>query len=141
MLLKNAVIHEVSNLLNEIKITKIADKEIKLKLMHNYLVLRKASNTAMEDIRAIADKFRDDWGKTLYEVNALRKDGEEIDNKKYKDYLSAEKDANESIMAINTGETDVDIEPMESDAFVSAIGEDEVTLSTIGYLVDNGILT
>jgi len=141
MLLKNAVIHEVSTLLNEIKITKITDKDVKLKLMHDYLVLRKASNTAMEDIQAIADKFRDDWGDALIEVSSIRRNGEEIDTEKYKDYLSAEKDANETIGAINTGDTDVDIEPIDVDAFVSAVGEDEITLSTVGYLVDNGILS
>ena len=141
MLLKNAVIHEVSTLLNEIKITKITDKDVKLKLMHDYLVLRKASNTAMEDIQAIADKFRDDWGDALFEVSSIRRNGEEIDAEKYKDYLSAEKDANETIGAINTGNTDVDVEPIDVNAFVSAVGEDEITLSTVGYLVDNGILT
>ena len=141
MLLKNAVIHEVSSLLNEIKITKITNKEVKLALMHNYLVLRKASNTAMEDMRAIADKFRDDWGDALVTVNDLRKNGEEVDEKKYADFLVAEADANEEIMKINTGDTDVDIEPLDSEAFVASIGENDITLSVIGYLVDNGILT
>lgn len=140
MLLKNAVIHEVSNLLNEIKITKITDKDVKVKLMHDYLVLRKASNTAMEDIQAIADKFRDDWGDKLIEVSALRRNGDEVDADKYAEYLIAEKDANEAISEINYGETKVDVEPIDSEAFVSAIGEDEITLSTVGYLVDNGIL-
>lgn len=141
MLLKNAVIHEVSSLLNEIKITKITNKEVKLSLMHNYLVLRKASNTAMEDMRAIADKFRDDWGDDLVTVNDLRKNGEEVDEKKYADFLVAEADANEAIMKINTGDTDVDIEPLDSEVFVASIGENDITLSVIGYLVDNGILT
>ena len=140
MLLKNIAIHECSAILNEIKITRLQDKELKLKLVHNYLELRKASNALMEDIQAIKSKFQDDWANELREVIVLRKNSEAIDEKKYADYLAAEKDANDALSAINEGETEVDLQPMETDAFVSAMGEDDITLSSIGYLSDMGVL-
>lgn len=139
MILSNVAIHEISSLLSEIKITRIEDKEVKLSLLHNYLVLRKESNAAMEDMQAIADKFREDWTDEIAEVSTLRKNGEPVDEKKYADYLKAEKDANEAIEKINKGEKEIDIEPIDMDAFVSFVGE-EIILSAIGYLVDNGFL-
>lgn len=139
MTLSNVAIHEISSLLSEIKITRIEDKEVKLSLLHNYLVLRKESNAAMEDMQAIADKFRADWADEIAEVSTLRKNGEPVDEKKYADYLKAEKDANEAIEKINKGEKEIDIEPIDMDAFVSFVGE-EIILSAIGYLVDNGFL-
>ena len=140
MLLKNIAIHECSAILNEIKITRLQDKELKLKLVHNYLELRKASNALMEDIQAIKSKFQDDWANELREVIVLRKNSEAIDEKKYADYLAAEKDANDALSAINEGETEVDLQPMETDVFVSAMGEDDITLSSIGYLSDMEVL-
>lgn len=140
MLLKNIAIHECSAILNEIKITRLQDKELKLKLVHNYLELRKASNALMEDIQAIKSKFQEDWANELREVIVLRKNSEAIDEKKYADYLAAEKDANDALSAINEGETEVDLQPMETDAFVSAMVEDDITLSSIGYLSDMGVL-
>lgn len=140
MLLKNIAIHECSAILNEIKITRLQDRELKLKLVHNYLELRKASNALMEDIQAIKSKFQEDWANELREVIVLRKNSEAIDEKKYADYLAAEKDANDALSAINEGETEVDLQPMETDAFVSAMGEDDITLSSIGYLSDMGVL-
>ena len=140
MLLKNIAIHECSAILNEIKITRLQDKELKLKLVHNYLELRKSSNALMEDIQAIKSKFQEDWANELREVIVLRKNSEAIDEKKYADYLAAEKDANDALSAINEGNTEVDLQPMETDAFVSAMGEDDITLSSIGYLSDMGVL-
>ena len=140
MLLKHIAIHECSAILNEIKITRLQDRELKLKLVHNYLELRKASNALMEDIQAIKSKFQEDWANELREVIVLRKNSEAIDEKKYADYLAAEKDANDALSAINEGNTEVDLQPMETDAFVSAMGEDDITLSSIGYLSDMGVL-
>lgn len=141
MVLKNIAIHECSSILNEIKITRLQDKELKLKLVHNYLELRKTSNALMEDIQAIKTKFQEDWKNELLEVVALRRNSEQVDEKKYGDYLAAESDANDALMAINEGEADVDLEPIDTDVFVAAMGEDDITLSSIGYLADNGILT
>lgn len=139
MKLSNVAIHEISSLLSGIKITRIEDKDVMLPLLHNYLVFRKESNAAMEDIQAIANKFREDWAEEIAAVNSLRKSGEPVDEKKYSDYLKAEKDANEAIDKINKGEKEIDIEPIDMDAFVSSVGE-EIILSAIGYLVDNGFL-
>jgi len=140
MLLKNVSIHESSRILNGIRITKLSDKEVKLSLVHDYLALRRASNAIMEDIQAIADKFRKDWGDTLIEVKKLRAAEEEVDQERYADFLKAEADANEAILAINAGETDVDIQQVDTDAFVSCVDEDDITFLSIGYLVDTGIL-
>ena len=140
MLLKNVQIHEASKLLNSIRITKLTDKDVKLRLVHNYLELRKASNAIMEDIQAIADKFRDDWGETLIEVRKLRAEEKEVDSKKYADFLKAEEDANGAIMEMNNGEREVDIQVVDTDAFVSCVDEDDITFLSIGYLVDTGIL-
>lgn len=140
MVLKNIAIHECSTILNGIKITRLQDKELKLKLVHNYLELRKASNALMEDVHAIKTKFQEDWTSEIREIVALRSEAKEIDKEKYGKYLDAEKDANEALLSLNEGETDVNIELMGTDAFVTAMGEDDITLSSIGYLVDNGIL-
>ena len=140
MQLKNAIIHEVSSLLSGIKITRIEDKDVKIALLHMYLVLRKVSNAVMDDMRAIADKFRDDWHDDLVVVTSLRKQGEPIDKDEYKDFLKAEKDANEEIEKINRGDTEVDVEPIDADAFVSAIANEDIDLSVVGYMYDNGLL-
>lgn len=140
MILKNAIIHEISSLLSGIKITRIEDKGVKIALLHMYLVLRKVSNSVMEDMRAIADKFRDDWNDDLVAVTSLRKQGEPVDEDEYKDFLKAEKDANEEIEKINRGETEVEVEPIDADAFVSAIANDDIDLSVVGYMYDNGLL-
>lgn len=140
MVLKNVAIHECSAILNGIKITRLQDKELKLRLVHNYLELRKASNALMEDIQAIKQKFQEDWKTEIREVVALRSNAEEVDKQKYGEYLDAEKDANEALLSINEGEKELDILPIEVDAFVSAMGEDDITLSSIGYLADQGML-
>ena len=140
MQLKNAIIHEISSLLSGIKITRIEDKDVKIALLHMYLVLRKVSNTVMEDMRAIADKFRDDWHDDLVAVTSLRKQGEPVDEDGYKDFLRAEKDANEEIEKINRGDTEVEVEPIDADAFVSAIANEDIDLSVVGYMYDNGLL-
>lgn len=139
MKIRRGDIREVAAMLNDIKITRLPDKDVKLCLVHDYLELRKASQALMEDARVIATKFMEDWRSEHAEVTAARRKGERVDEQKYAAFLSAERDANEAIASLNDEETEVVIEPIGMDAFIAGL-EDDLKLSAIGYLADLGII-
>lgn len=139
MKLSNKTIQEVTEILGGIRITRVGDRGLRKKLLDNYLALNKVSVALTKDAEAVALKFNEDWSAELPEVRAKRKRGERLDDEQYGAFLSAEKDANDAILKISSGETEVQIEPVSSTAFMECI-VDDLSLSAVGYLVDNGLL-
>ena len=100
--------------------------------------MHKISNDFETDRAAIAQKFQRDWGKVMSEVDVLRKENKPIPDS-YNKYLEAEKDANQMIKELSEEDVTVEIIPVSADSFLEAV-EDDITLNTVSFLMENGIL-
>ena len=138
MKLKVVIIDSIVNVLATIKLSKITDKEVKEKLIKDYLLMRQVVKRAQEDRQEIIDKFRSDWGDTINEVEKLRKEKKPVDE--YKDFLTAEEDTVSLITKLFNVEEELSLSPVKLDDFISAVGEENITLETIAFLEDCGIL-
>ena len=138
MKLKVVIIDSIVNVLATIKLSKITDKEVKEKLIKDYLLMRQVVKRAQEDRQEIIDKFRSDWGDTINEVEKLRKEKKPVDE--YKDFLTAEADTVSLITKLFNVEEELSLSPVKLDDFISAVGEENITLETIAFLEDCGIL-
>ena len=130
MLIKRSNIKTLANILSGIKINKLSDKDVKLVLIHDYILLRKKSAEVQSSLDDIISKFREDWADEIFDVQKLRNEGSEV--KGHDDFLVAEADANSAIANL--------LEAASIEAFVSSFTEDDVTLEYIAFLAENGLL-
>lgn len=138
MLIKRSNIKTLANILSGIKINKLSDKNVKLVLIHDYILLRKKSAEIQNSLDDIVSKFREDWMDEILDVQKLRNEGKEISG--HDEFLNAEEDANGAIANLLGVEEDLDIKAASMEAFVSSFTEDDITLEYIAFLAENGLL-
>ena len=136
--MKLTIANAIAGILSGMKINKISDKEIKAVLIKDYLQLKKVLKEAEEEKQELVTKFQSDWQSDIFQVAALRKDNKPIEG--HDEYLEAENDANKEIGRIFNRDAEVELVPVELDKFVSAIGDEDLTIETVSFLQDNGIL-
>lgn len=136
--MKLAAINIVAGILSGMKINKITDKEVKAALVNDYLHLRKFVKDAEEERKELVEKFQDDWKEELPLVEAFRRENKPVEG--HKEYLEAELDANNAIAGIFDRDVEVNIKPVPMDDFVSACGNEELTLEQFAFLQDCGII-
>ena len=138
MLIKKSVIYALANILSSIKINKLVDKDTKATLIKEYLQMKKILKDLDEERDEVVLKFRTDWEDELPKVAELRKKSEPVVG--HDAFLEAEKDANDTLAALYATETEVDFTPIALDKFISAIGEEDLTLDAISFLQECGIV-
>ena len=138
MLIRRSNIKTLANILSGIKINKLLDKDVKLVLIHDYILLRKKSAEIQSSLDEIISKFREDWADEIFDVQKLRGEGNEV--KGHDDFLVAEADANSAIANLLDVEEDLDVKAASMEAFVSSFTEDDVTLEYIAFLAENGLV-
>lgn len=136
--MKLTIANAVAGILSGIKINKISDKEIKSVLIKDYIQLKKLLKEAEEERQELVTKFQSDWQSDIFQVAALRRDNKPIEG--HDEYLEAENDANKEVGEIFNRDVEVEIIPVELDKFISAIGDEDLTIETVSFLQDNGIL-
>ena len=110
------IIDTIVNILSGIKINKISDKEVKTALVKDYLLLKKA----------------------VFKVAELRSKKQPLTG--HEKFLEAEADTIKMINEAFAEEIDVEITTFDLDVFIAAVGEEALTLETIAFLQDNGVI-
>lgn len=133
---ENAI--NVTNILSGMTLNKISDKDVKNALVWNYIVLRKIARETNTDTQEVITKFQEDWKDAIAPVRAFR------DAKKpvvgYDDFLSAEKDATNTIATIMQAEVDANVKVVALDKFVNAVSNEEISFEQVAFLQDCGII-
>ena len=138
MKITNFKVGVLTSILAGIKLNKISDGETKYTLLKDYLVLRKITNEFEDAKTAIVQKFQDDYKDEIPKVIALRKENKPLDG--YEDFVSAEAEANDFIETIAQTEVEVELVPVNKKYLLEASGEDNLTLDTVAFLIENNIL-
>lgn len=128
----------IVNVLSGIRINKIADKETKTILVKNYLRLKESIQKARETRQELETKFRTDWKEEFFEVANLRREKKSLEG--HEKFLEAEADTIGMIDEVLTEDIDIEITPVELDTFIAAVGEESLTLETIAFLQENGVI-
>lgn len=136
MKLKINQINTAAGILSDIKLNRIADRDVKKALLTDYLALRKVAKGAESKKSEIIDKFQEDWKDELSAVQSFRSQGRPVIG--HLDYLEAERDANEVIKRIYDADAEIDLVPTRFDAIMDF--SEDVTLEQIAFLVEVGIL-
>lgn len=132
------IIDAIVNILSGIKINKISDKEVKTALVKDYLLLKKAVQKAKDTKTELETKFRADWGDEVFEVAELRSKKQPLTG--HEKFLEAEADTIKMINEAFAEDIDVKITTFDLDVFIAAVGEEALTLETIAFLQDNGVI-
>ena len=132
------IINALVNILSGIKLNKIADKEVKITLVKEYLQLKKLVQKAKETKQELESKFREDWQDEIFEIAKLREEEKPLAG--HEDYLEAEADTIKMINDAFLEDVEVNITPVELDTFIAAVGEESLTLETIAFLQENGVI-
>ena len=133
------IIDALVNILSGIKINKITDKDTKTILVKDYLQLKKAVQKAKETKQELESKFREDWQDEIFEIARLRKEEKSLAG--HEDYVEAEADTIKMINEAFLEDVEVEITPVELDTFIAAVGEESLTLETIAFLQENGVIS
>ena len=136
--MKLSTINAIAGLLSGMKISKIADKEVKTALVNDYLHLRKLVKEVDAERKELVEKFQSDWADEMPLVEAFRKDGKPVVG--HDAYLDAERDANKTIAEMFDKEAETSLKAVPVEDFVAACGGEELTLEQIAFLQDNGLI-
>lgn len=136
--MKLSTINALAGMLSSMKINKITDKAVKTALVNDYLHLRKFVKEADDERRELVEKFQKDWAEELPLVEAFRRENKPVEG--HQEYLEAELDANNAIAGIFDRDVEVNIKPVSMDDFVSACGNQELTLEQTAFLQDCGLI-
>ena len=132
------IIDALVNILSGIKLNKIADKEVKITLVKEYLQLKKLVQKAKETKQELETKFRTEWGDEFLTVGALRNQNVSLEG--HEKFLEAEADTIQMINDAFLEDVEVDIVPIDLDTFIEATGEEAFTPETIAFLQENGVI-
>lgn len=136
--MKLSTINAIVGVLSAMKINKFKDKKVKATLINDYLHLRGFVKKADTDRMELVQKFQSDWADELAAVQSLREAGKPVIG--HDAYLEAEKDANDSIASLFSGDVDVAPKSVPMDAFLTACGGEELTFEQIALLQEGGII-
>lgn len=132
------IVNTITNILSGIKLNKIPDKNTKETLVKDYLLLKKLVKEVEGEKQDIISKFQSDFQDEIQEVNTLRQKNEPVEG--HKEYLEAENDAIKMIDDAYARDVEVSLTSVELDKFLAAAGEEALTLETIAFLQENGII-
>ena len=132
------IVNTIANILSDIKLNKIPDKNTKEILVKNYLLLRKLVKEIEEEKQDIISKFQFDFQDEIQEVGTLRQKNEPVEG--HKEYLEAEKDVIKMINDAYARDVEVSLTAVELDKFLAAAGKEALTLETIAFLQENGVI-
>ena len=136
--MKLSIVDALAGLLGGMKLNRITDKAVKTALVNDYLQLRKFAKNAREETDDFRAKFREDWADEMFTVERLRSEGQPLFG--HKEYLDAERDANQTLREIFEKDVDTSVMSVPVEDFVTACGGEELTLEQIAFLQENGIL-
>ena len=136
--MKVLIVNAIADILAGVKLNKITDKDTKTILVKDYLQLKKVVQKAKETKQELESKFREDWQDEIFEIDKLRREGESLTG--HEDYLEAEADTVKMINDAFLEDVEVEITPVELDTFIAAVGEESLTLETIAFLQENGVI-
>lgn len=128
----------IVNTLAGMKLSRIADTEVRTNLVWDYVELRRVSKAADDRRAEIVKKFQEDWADEIDDVRNLRADNKPVIG--HDSFLESERDANELIAAIYNEDVEVSIRPVGMDQLVGAISGDDITFEQVAFLADNGIV-
>lgn len=128
----------IVNILAGMKLSRIADTDVRTNLVWDYVELRRVSKTADDKRAEIVKKFQEDWADEIDDVRQQRADNKPVTG--HDSFLESERDANELIAAIYNEEVDVSIRPVGMDELVGALSGDDITFEQVAFLADNGIV-
>lgn len=132
------IVSAITNILSGIKLNKIPDKDTKEILVKDYLLLKKFVKEVEGIKQDIISKFQSDFQDEIAEVDALRQKNKPIES--HEEYLEAEKDAIKMINDAYAKNVEVTLTSVELDKFLAAVGEEALTLETIAFLQENGVV-
>ncbi len=132
------IISTIVGVLSNIKLNKIADKEAKAILVKDFIKLKAIVRKAEESRQEIINKFTVDWAEEIPVIDELRKNHGSLEE--HKEFLEAEKDVFKLINDIFSENVEVEITPIDLDKFVSAVDDESLTLETIAFLQENGVI-
>lgn len=136
--MKVLIVNAIADILAGVKLNKITDKDTKTILVKDYLQLKKAVQKAKETKQELETKFRTDWGDEFLTVSALRNQNVSLEG--HEKFLEAEADTIQMINDAFLEDVEVNITPVELDTFITAVGEESLTLETIAFLQENGVI-
>lgn len=137
--MKVLIVNAIADILAGVKLNKITDKDTKTILVKDYLQLKKVVQKAKETKQELESKFREDWQDEIFEIDKLRKEGKPLTG--HEDYVEAEADTIKMINEAFLEDVEVEITPVELDTFIAAVGEESLTLETIAFLQENGVIS
>lgn len=132
------IVNAIANILSGIKLNKIPDKDTKEILVKDYLLLKKLVKEVEEEKQDIISKFQSDFQDEIQEVDALRQENKPVEG--HEEYLEAENDAIKMINDAYARDVEVSLTSVELDKFLAAAGEEALTLETIAFLQENGVI-
>lgn len=136
--MKQSEINSVFQLLNRIKLNKVADKPTRNAIMTNHLRLYKKVEAAEKDIQELQKRLFEGKEKEMEEYNKLVSEGKPVSE----EMKALVKEFNEAAQAILDNEVDVKIEQMEVEKFLDIFTEQDMDISMgdVIYFQNIGLL-
>ena len=131
-------IKAITGILSGLKLSRIADKEVKDGLLDNYLAVRKVMKGVEEDKVEYVKKFQEDWKEERDAIRKLQSEKKPVEG--FEDYFKAAEEAEFVLRKMDETELEVSLNPVKMDKFVAAVSEEEISLEQIAILLDGGIL-
>lgn len=136
--MKQSEINSVFQLLNRIKLNKVADKPTRNAIMTNHLRLYKKVEAAEKDIQELQKRLFEGKEKEMEEYNKLVSENKPVSE----EMKALVKEFNEAAQAILDNEVDVKIEQMEVEKFLDIFTEQDMDISMgdVIYFQNIGLL-
>lgn len=128
----------IVNILAGMKLSRIADTDVRTNLVWDYVELRRVSKTADDKRAEIVKKFQEDWADEIDDVRQQRADNKPVTG--HDSFLESERSANDLIAAIYNEEVEVSIRPVGMGELVGALSGDDITFEQVAFLADCGIV-
>ena len=125
MKLKLNIIDRIAGILLGIKLTNIEDEIVKNNLLRTFLAVRKFAKEFGDEQQELVAKFNEDLKDT---------------DRNSPEYQRALADLNKAIGLAGQREVEVQVTPVELDAFMASVKDDALTFEQTAILSENGIL-
>lgn len=139
MKVKISVINTAAGALSHIKLFRIKDKSVAQALIRSFYNLRRIALDAGARQEAVTSKFHEDWADDFREVSSMARAGQPIVG--HEEYLEKAVEVEAMVRSIFAEEVEVDVYPVELDAFVDAVyGDEGPDLDAVAILIDAGVI-
>lgn len=139
MIVKLSAANSIAGILSGIRISRITDKSVKIKLLNAFLSSMKVVKEADAERIQIIEKFQKDWLDELKAVENLRIKNAPVVG--HDEYLEAEKDTNGIISSIFDRDVDLPVEPITLEEFMDSCGNEDITFEQIAFLKECGVIS